>query len=65
MHLIYRLGTGKPRAVEEIVGRPIEVVAGSSHSDMMASIGELYPNLKWSENADVEVLDLLEKVAEG
>ncbi len=65
MHLIYRLGTGKPRSVEEIVGRPIEVVAGSSHSDMMASIGELYPNLKWSENADVEVLDLLEKVAEG
>ena len=65
MHLIYRLGTGKPRSVEEIVGRPIEVVAGSSHSDMMASLGELYPDLKWSENADVEVLDLLEKVAEG
>ena len=32
---------------------------------MIASLGELYPNLTWSENADVEVLDLLEKVAEG
>jgi membrane-bound lytic murein transglycosylase F len=65
MHLIYRLGTGKPNSIEEIIGRPIEVVAGSSHSDMMASLGELYPQLEWSENADVEVLELLAKVAVG
>ncbi|MFT5502167.1 MAG: membrane-bound lytic murein transglycosylase F, partial [Woeseiaceae bacterium] len=36
MHLIYRLGTGKPRSIEEVIGRNVEVVAGSSHSDMMA-----------------------------
>jgi len=65
MHLIYRLGTGKPNSVGEIIGRPIEVVAGSSHSDMMASLGALYPRLEWSENADVEVLELLAKVAAG
>lgn len=65
MHLIYRLGTGKPRAIEEIAGRSIEVVAESSHSDMMASLSRLYPDLTWSENADVEVTDLLEKVALG
>ena len=65
MHLIYRLGTGKPRSIEEAVGRSIEVVAGSSHSDMMASLSEIYPGLDWSENANVEVADLLEKVAAG
>jgi len=65
MHLIYRLGTGKPRSIEEIVGRSVEVVAQSSHSDMMASLATLYPNLTWSENADDEVTDLLEKVARG
>jgi membrane-bound lytic murein transglycosylase F len=65
MHLIYKLGTGKPRNVEEIIGRTIEVVAGSSHSEMMRSLGAVYPELFWSENATDEVADLLKKVAMG
>jgi membrane-bound lytic murein transglycosylase F len=65
MHLIYRLGTGKPRSIEEVIGRNVEVVAGSSHSDMMAGLSEIYPGLAWAANADVEVTDLLEKVALG
>ncbi len=65
MHLIYKLGTGRPRSIAAAAGRSIEVVAGSSHSDMMATLDELYPELEWSENADVEVVDLLRKVAEG
>lgn len=65
MHLIYKVGTGKPRSIEEAIGRSIEVVAGSSHSDMLASLSQVYPKLEWSENADVEVADLMEKVAHG
>jgi len=65
MHLIYKLGTGKPRSIDEVIGRPIEVVAGTSHVDMLASLQEIYPDLTWTENADVEVSDLLEKVAAG
>ena len=67
MHLIYRLGTGKPRSVEEVAasGRAIEVVADSSHSQMMESLSSVYPDLTWSQNADDEVVDLLEKVATG
>ena len=65
MHLIYRLGTGKPRSIDEVIGRSVEVIAASSHSEMMTQLGELYPSLTWSENADVEVTDLLEKVALG
>ena len=65
MHLIYKLGSGKPRSIEEVIGRHTEVVASSSHSDMMESLSMAYPELEWSENADVEVVDLLEKVALG
>jgi membrane-bound lytic murein transglycosylase F len=65
MHLIYKLGSGKPRSIEETVGRHIEVVAASSHSDMMEFLGGAYPQLDWSENADGEVVDLLKKVALG
>ena len=65
MHLIYKLGTGRPRTIDDVVGRSIEVVAGSSHADMLSSLAEAYPGLKWSENADAEVVDLLRKVAAG
>ena len=65
MHLIYKLGTGKPNSVDDVIGRPIEVVAGTSHVDMLMSLQALYPDLAWSENADVEVADLLAKVAAG
>ena len=65
MHLIYKLGTGKPRSIDDLVGRSIEVVAGSSHSDMMRSLAAFHPGLEWSENADEEVADLLKKVALG
>lgn len=65
MHLIYKLGTGKPRSIDDVIGRPIEVVAGSSHADMLASLKQVYPDLTWTEDADVEVADLLAKVADG
>ena len=65
MHLIYKLGTGKPRKLEEVIGRSIEVLSGSSHSDMLAALNEVYPELEWQENADVEVADLMTKVADG
>jgi len=63
VHLIYKLGTGKPRSVEDILDRSIEVVASSSHVDLLASLRTAYPQLSWLENADVEFADLLAKVA--
>jgi len=65
MHLIYKLGTGRPRSIDEVLSRTIEVVSGTSHVDMLASLQEIYPSLNWVENADVEVADLLGKVAAG
>jgi membrane-bound lytic murein transglycosylase F len=65
MHLIYKLGTGKPRSMNDVLGRSIEVVAGTSHVDMLVSLQEQYPELTWTENADVEVATLLAKVAAG
>jgi len=63
MHLIYKLGTGKPRSIDDVIGRSVEVVAGTSHADMLVSLQERYPDLTWAENADVEVASLLAKVA--
>jgi len=63
VHLIYKLGTGKPRSIEDILDRSIEVVASSSHVDLLASLREAYPTLSWTENADIGLADLLAKVA--
>ena len=65
MHLVYKLGTGKPRSIEEVIGRPIEVVAGTSHVDMLLKLKEVYPELEWTEHIDVTVTELLAKVAAG
>ena len=65
VHLIYKLGTGKPRAIEDILDRSIEVMAGSSHVDLLTSIKASYPSLTWTENANIEVADLMTKVAMG
>jgi len=63
VHLIYKLGTGKPRSIEEILDRSIEIVASSSHVEILNSLQEAYPGLSWTENADAEFADLLTKVA--
>ena len=65
VHLIYKLGTGKPRSLDDVLGRSIEVMAGSSHVDLLQTIQSSYPSLAWSENADVEVAELLTRVATG
>ncbi len=65
VHLIYKLGTGKPRSIDDVIGRSIEVMAGSSHVDLLSSIQEQYPALAWAENADIETVELMTKVAMG
>ena len=65
VHLIYKLGTGRPRSIDDALDRSLEVVASSSHVDLLESIQESYPELTWTENADVEFADLLTKVAMG
>ena len=65
VHLIYKLGTGKPRSIDDILDRSIEVVASSSHVDLLTSLRTAYPALSWAENADVEFAELLTKVALG
>ena len=65
MHLVYRLGTGKPRSPEDIVGRPIEIVADSSHVDVIERLKKRYPGIEYIENAEAEVADLLARVAAG
>src|SRR5210317_53664 len=50
VHLIYKLGTGRPRSIDDILDRSIEIVASSSHVEILQKIQEDYPGLSWTEN---------------
>jgi len=65
VHLIYKLGTGKPRNIHDIIHRSIEVMSSGSHVDLLTSLKSTYPDLTWVENADLSSAELLTKVAMG
>jgi membrane-bound lytic murein transglycosylase F len=63
--LIYRLNTGRPRSLYEVVGGRLEVVADSSHAENLLRLRRLYPALTWLEDPNQDVQDLLESVSAG
>lgn len=63
--IVYRYGSGRPRGPEDLVGARIEIVAGSSHAEQMAELGEEHPELEWIEDPDAESEELLYRVSEG
>jgi membrane-bound lytic murein transglycosylase F len=62
-HLIYRLNTGKPRKLEDLRGKRLEIMSGSSFASTLSRLQQDDPDFAWSENPDVEVSELLQAVA--
>jgi membrane-bound lytic murein transglycosylase F len=56
--VVYRAGTQKPRALGDLVGRNISVVAGSSYAETLRDVQAQIPELRWSEQnvGDIEAL---------
>ncbi|MBT8131979.1 MAG: membrane-bound lytic murein transglycosylase MltF, partial [Gammaproteobacteria bacterium] len=48
-HVLYRMGSRKPRTVEELVDKRIAVVAGSSHAETLRQYKQQFPRLAWTE----------------
>ena len=63
--VVYRNGDPKPESISDLVDKDILLIANSSHSEGMRIHQKLYPNLKWRERADMEMIDLLEAVDVG
>lgn len=64
-HVIYKVGTARPRKLEDLLGGTLEVLAGSSHAESLDKLRQGTPDLTWIENPDTEVEDLLYRVANG
>ena len=63
--LVYRTGEPKPSSFKDIIGKQLEVVAGSSYVERLNQIKRKFPALTWIEAQKQETEDLLGKLAEG
>ncbi|MES2819631.1 MAG: membrane-bound lytic murein transglycosylase MltF [Pseudomonadota bacterium] len=63
--VIYRNGQRRPTGTEDLLGKRILVLKGSSHAEQLAALQVELPELKFEISEAVEVVDLLRMVDEG
>ena len=63
--VVYRMGGTRPNRVEDLIGREIDVLAGTSPAERLQQLKQTHPDLKWIEIADKKPEDLLQLVWEG
>jgi membrane-bound lytic murein transglycosylase F len=63
--VIYRNGERRPTRPQDLIGKRILVLKGSSHAEQLADLKVELPELNHEESAAVEVVDLLRMVDEG
>ncbi|HSN72564.1 MAG TPA: membrane-bound lytic murein transglycosylase MltF [Steroidobacteraceae bacterium] len=64
-HLIYRMGTRRPRSLAAAAGSHIEVASASAHASTLAQMRLQEPALTWVENPHTATEDLLYRLSKG
>ena len=62
--LVYHSGNRRPRRIGDTTRGALEVVAGSSHEEVLKSLKSEYPNLHWEARRGLESGELLKLVRE-
>ena len=62
--LVYNTDYRRPKSIQQLVSRTIEIVNGTSHAEALNKVKLQVPKLKWTE-VDITPDDLLAKLAEG
>ena len=62
--LIYRAGEKQPQSINSLQG-DLSVIANSSHSENLQQISQQFPELKWHEENDAEMSEMIRKVHDG
>ena len=63
--LVYKSGKRRPKKITDTIGGTLEVIAGSSHEELLIQLKETHPELSWSALQSVESTELLNLVYEG
>jgi membrane-bound lytic murein transglycosylase F len=62
--VIYKSGLRRPRQEEDLAGRDIVVLAGSSHVDALRELQQTIPEIQWREIRAADSLELMQLVAD-
>lgn len=62
--VVYRLGSGRPKKIADLAGKPVWAVSGGHHVATLEELGKDTPNLEWVETDDMEISDLLRLIEE-
>ncbi len=63
--VVYRLGSTRPANVQELIGREIEVPAGTRYAERLNELKQTQPALTWIEAEDRRTEEQLQLVWEG
>jgi membrane-bound lytic murein transglycosylase F len=63
--LIYRMGSKRPRSLNDVAGRTLEVQAGSRHVGILDRARDASPGLSWAEYRAASGEALMRRVADG
>ncbi len=63
--VVYRQSEDRPQTIEDLLDKDILVIGNSSHAERLRELKKDYPELRWQERHDVEMLDLIELVHDG
>jgi len=63
--VIYRRGTRRPYDIEDLYDSEIDVLAGSAYVNTLRHAKRDHPRLEWTENGDVDLEELVRRVAAG
>ncbi len=60
--VIYRAGGKRPKKIEDLLGRDLHILSGSSHEEELLRLKKKYPVLTWVSHSDLESAELLQMV---
>ncbi|WP_372781725.1 membrane-bound lytic murein transglycosylase MltF [Litorivivens sp.] len=63
--VIYRRGIAYADSVEDLIGRKLQVMQGSTQEETLRELREEYPELTWESPPKLETADLLELLENG
>lgn len=63
--VVYRQGGRRPTKIEDLVGREIEVTAGTSYAERLSELKQTHAQLSWIETQERQTEHLLQMVWEG
>lgn len=63
--IVYLKGQRKPRKPEDLINKKIEVIAGSSHEEMLVSLQKAHPQIKWTPVHNTTQEQLMIRVKDG